>query len=100
MAPIQLINDTIVAVGKQYADYSAHEHSVRDAMFVLTCVLPMLGMGLVLLTRDGWWKQHQRLSLQTVGAAWLGSITIFGIMIYCQHGITTRTTFILAVFHE
>ena len=100
MAPIQLINDAIVSLGKQYADYDAHEHAVRDAMFVMTCVLPILGTGIVLLTRDGWWKQHQRLSIQTVSAAWLFSITIFGIIIYLQHGVTTRTTFIFAVFHE
>ncbi|EJD50160.1 hypothetical protein AURDEDRAFT_182593 [Auricularia subglabra TFB-10046 SS5] len=97
---IQLINDTIVSVGKQYADYTPHEHNVRDAMFILTCALPMLASGVVLLARDGWWKAHARLSIQTVAAAWLVSITAFGIMIYLQHGVTNRSTFILAVFHE
>jgi hypothetical protein len=100
MAPIQLIDDAIVSFGKQFNEYNAHEHAVRDAMFILTCVLPMLGAGLVLLTRDGWWKQQQRLSIQTVGAAWLASITAFGVIIYLQHGVTTRGTFIAAVFHE
>ncbi|KAH7097091.1 hypothetical protein BKA62DRAFT_744916 [Auriculariales sp. MPI-PUGE-AT-0066] len=100
MAPIQLINDAIVSFGKQYADYTAHEHAVRDAMFVLTCALPTIGMAVMLFSRGGWWKEDQRLSMQTVGAAWLASITIFGITIYLQHGVTTRTTFILAVFHE
>lgn len=101
MAPrMYLVNDTIVAVGKQYADYTPHEHHVRDAMFMLTCAAPLLGSGLVLLARDGWWKAHARLSIQTVAAAWLASITAFGIAIYSQHGVTTRSTFILAVIHE
>ncbi|KZV88171.1 hypothetical protein EXIGLDRAFT_839438 [Exidia glandulosa HHB12029] len=97
---MQLVNDTIVAVGKPFEEYTPREHHVRDAMFILTCALPLLGTGLVLLARDGWWKAHARLSIQTVGAAWLASITAFGIMIYAQHCITTRSTFILAVFHE
>lgn len=101
MSPrIRLVNDTIVSVGREYAEYTPHEHNVRDAMFLLTCALPMLGAGLVLLARDGWWKAHARLSIQTVAAAWLASITAFGVMIYNQHGITTRSTFILAVMHE
>ncbi|KZV88166.1 hypothetical protein EXIGLDRAFT_722940 [Exidia glandulosa HHB12029] len=66
----------------------------------MTCALPMFGAGLVLLARDGWWKRHARLSIQTVVAAWLASITAFGIMIYFQHGATTRSTFVLAVMHE
>jgi len=101
MAPtIHVVNDTIIAVGKQYAQYSPHDIAVRDAMFVLTLTLPTLGALLVLLQRGGWWKQDQRLSFQTVSTAWLVSITVVGIVLYLQHGITTRTTFIVAALHE
>lgn len=100
MVGLQVVNDTIVAVGKPFTAYSPHEHHVRDAMFIITCFFPMLGAGLILLARDGWWIRRARLSAQTVLAAWLISITAFGIVIYLQHGMTTRGTFVLAIMHE
>lgn len=101
MAPgLQVVNDTLVAVGKPFSEFTPRELNVREAMLILTCALPMLGTGLILLARDGWWKQHQRLSIQTVSAAWLGSVAIVGVVTYFQRGVTTRGTFVLAVLHE
>lgn len=100
MAPIHIVNDTIVPLGKQPVDFSPHEIAVADAMFLLTLVLPALGASLVLLARDGWWRQNQRLSFQTVAAIWLVSNIFVGVNVRAQHGVTTRTTFVLAAFHE
>lgn len=100
MAPgLQVANDTIFAVGKPFAEYTPRELRVREAMFVLTCALPMLAAGLILLLREGWWKSRQRLSIQTLSAAWLISVTAVGIATYFQPGVTTRTTFVLAILH-
>lgn len=101
MAPaLQVVNDTIVAAGKPFDEYTPHELRVREAMFVLTCLLPLFGAGGILLLRDGWWKAHQRFSLQSVAAAWLASVTAVGIVAYFQHGVTPRMTFVLAIVHE
>lgn len=100
MAPgLRIINDTIIASGKQYEDFTPRELNVGAAMFILLWVLPTLGSVLILLARNGWWKQHQRLSIQTVMAAWLISIEVVGIVNYLQHGKTTRSMFIFATLH-
>jgi len=97
--PIHVINDTIIPSGPSYASMSPRDFDVRNAMFILTCVAPILGAGVLLLGPSSRAWARGLWTFPKIVAAWFLTIGGVGIFLYVQGGFSNRSTFVIAILH-
>ncbi|KAG8921480.1 hypothetical protein FRC03_000756 [Tulasnella sp. 419] len=100
MAPtLQLIGDTIYATGPSFEQYTPREVGVRDAMFVLTSIFPLVAAALNFFSSPNWADRKNHFTFSKVCALWFASIGMVGVALYYLHGVSPRIVFVVAVLH-
>ncbi|KAJ7068731.1 hypothetical protein C8F01DRAFT_1119130 [Mycena amicta] len=100
MAPsFQVVDDNVVPHGGSYDTITPREHTVRNAMLVMTVAAPILGsFAIWLFSRKGW-SYTSSWSYPRLAILWFWSVAIFGTLVFYQRGMTNRTTFMFAILH-
>ncbi|KAJ7926900.1 hypothetical protein B0H13DRAFT_2313151 [Mycena leptocephala] len=100
MAPsFQVIDDNIVPHGGSYDAITPREHTVRNAMLVMTIASPFFGGFIVWLFSGKGWSYKSTWSYPRLAILWFWSVGIFGTLVFYQRGMTNRTTFMFAILH-
>ncbi|KAJ7883139.1 hypothetical protein B0H14DRAFT_3433015 [Mycena olivaceomarginata] len=95
----QVIDDNVVPHGGSYDTMTPQEHTVRNAMLVMTVAAPILGSFIIhLFSRKGW-SYRSSWSYPRLAMLWFWSVAIFGTLVFYQRGMTNRTTFMFAILH-
>ncbi|KAJ7904833.1 hypothetical protein B0H13DRAFT_2024762 [Mycena leptocephala] len=95
----QVIGDNVVPHGGSYDTITPREHTVRNAMLVMTVAAPILGsFAIWLFSRKGW-SYTSSWSYPRLAILWFWSVAIFGTLVFYQRGMTNRTTFMFAILH-
>ncbi|KAJ6564663.1 hypothetical protein B0H19DRAFT_1286234 [Mycena capillaripes] len=100
MAPsFQVIDDNIVPHDGTYDKITPREHTVRNAMLVMTIASPFFGSFIVWLFSGKGWSYKSFWSYPRLAMLWFWSVGIFGTVVFYQRGMTNRTTFMFAILH-
>ncbi|KAF7328334.1 hypothetical protein MVEN_02548800 [Mycena venus] len=100
MAPsFQVIDDNVVPHGGSYDTITPREHTVRNAMLVMTIAAPILGSFIICLFSRKGWSYRSSWSYPRLAILWFWSVAIFGTLVFYQRGMTNRTTFMFAILH-
>jgi len=99
MAILHVVNDTVIASGPLYADYTPRELGVRNGMIILTIFVPIVAAFFSLFYTPGWAERRRLFSFSNLVALWFLSIGIVGIGLYVLPGQGPRALFIIAVLH-
>src|ERR1700761_2115042 len=89
----------VVPAHGSYEFLTPRETHVRDAMFLITLLGPLVAAAFSLLATQKWYLPKKAFSYGVLSAAWFTTITIFGTLIFFQKGETGRLTFMLAIVH-
>ncbi|KAJ7898334.1 hypothetical protein B0H14DRAFT_3424708 [Mycena olivaceomarginata] len=95
----QVIDDNVVPHGGSYDTITPQEHTVRNAMLVMTVAAPILGSFIIYLFSGKGWPYRSSWSYPRLEILWFWSVAIFGTLVFYQRGMTNRTTFMFAILH-
>ncbi|KAJ7301914.1 hypothetical protein DFH08DRAFT_1090036 [Mycena albidolilacea] len=95
----QVIDDNVVPHGGSYDTITPREHTVRNAMLVMTVAAPILGSFIIYLFSRKGWSYRSSWSYPRLAILWFWSVAIFGTLVFYQRGMTNRTTFMFAILH-
>ncbi|KAJ6605291.1 hypothetical protein DFH09DRAFT_1121102 [Mycena vulgaris] len=95
----QVIDDNVVPHGGSYDTITPREHTVRNAMLVMTVAAPILGSFIIWLFSRKGWSYRSSWSYPRLAILWFWSVAIFGTLVFYQRGMTNRTTFVFAILH-
>ncbi|KAF8212862.1 hypothetical protein K438DRAFT_1957448 [Mycena galopus ATCC 62051] len=95
----QVIDDNVIPHGGSYDTITPREHTVRNAMLVMTVAAPILGSFIILLFSRKGWSYRSYWSYPRLAILWFWSVAIFGTLVFYQRGMTNRTTFMFAILH-
>ncbi|KAJ7121520.1 hypothetical protein C8R44DRAFT_876915 [Mycena epipterygia] len=95
----QVIDDNVVPHGGSYDRITPREHTVRNAMLVMTVAAPILGSFIIWLFSRKGWSYRSSWSYPRLAILWFWSVAIFGTLVFYQRGTTNRTTFMFAILH-
>ncbi|KAJ7859353.1 hypothetical protein B0H14DRAFT_2577264 [Mycena olivaceomarginata] len=95
----QVIDDNVVPHGGSYDTITPQEHTVRNAMLVMTVAAPILGSFIIYLFSRKGLSYRSFWSYPRLAILWFWSVAIFGTLVFYQRGMTNRTTFMFAILH-
>ncbi|KAG8981566.1 hypothetical protein FRB94_009460 [Tulasnella sp. JGI-2019a] len=96
---LHVVNDTIWATGTSVDHYSHRDVNVRNAMFILTCIMPVIAAAFAFFGVPNWSRRFTFFSFSKIVSLWFISIDIFGITLYLLPGQAPRILFIWGVLH-
>ncbi|KAF8652325.1 hypothetical protein AX16_004452 [Volvariella volvacea WC 439] len=96
--PMKIINDTISPSAGPYG-LTPHEENVQDAVLVMEIVAPIMASFLIWVFTNKEWTYVSTWTYNRLSMFWFWSVAIFGIFTHFQHGVTTRTTFMIGILH-
>ncbi|KAG8897914.1 hypothetical protein FRB99_007795 [Tulasnella sp. 403] len=99
MGVLHVVNDTILASGKQFEDYTPREIGVRDAMIIITLFGPVVAAFFCFGALPKWPARKTWYTFANVAGLWFLSIGLVGIALFFFPGRTTRQVFIIAILH-
>ncbi|KAG8981564.1 hypothetical protein FRB94_009458 [Tulasnella sp. JGI-2019a] len=99
MYPFKVVNDTMWAAGPGIDDYTHREINVRNAMFVLTCIMPVVAAAFAFFGVPHLSQRFSLFSFSKIASLWFLSIGAFAITIYYLPGQAPRILFIAAIIH-
>ncbi|KAG9024756.1 hypothetical protein FRB95_011129 [Tulasnella sp. JGI-2019a] len=96
---LKVVNDTIWATGTGVDEYTHREVNVRNAMFVLTCIMPVVAAAFAFFGTPHWSRRFTLFSFSKIVSLWFLSIGVVGIAIFYLPGQAPRILFIWAILH-
>ncbi|KAG8983450.1 hypothetical protein FRB95_003261 [Tulasnella sp. JGI-2019a] len=98
LSKLKVVNDTIWAAGPGIDDYTHREINVRNAMFILTCIMPVVAAAFAFFGVP-WSRRFTLFSFSKIVSLWFISIGAFAITIYYLPGQAPRILFIATILH-
>ncbi|KAG8862745.1 hypothetical protein FRB96_000755 [Tulasnella sp. 330] len=99
MHRLKVVNDTILASGTDVEGYSPREVNVRNAMFILTCIMPLVAASFAFFGVPNWCKRNSLFSFHKIVSLWFFSVGFVGVALYHLPGQAPRILFIWAILH-
>jgi len=99
MHRLRVVNDTIWATGTGVDEYSHREVNVRNAMFILTCIMPLIAAAFAFFGSPNWARRNSLFSFSKIVSLWFFSIGFVGVALYYLPGEAPRILFIWAIMH-
>ncbi|KAJ7196300.1 hypothetical protein GGX14DRAFT_700603 [Mycena pura] len=95
----QVIDDNVVPHGGSYDTITPREHTVRNAMLVMTIAAPIVGSFIIWVFSCKGWSYRRLWAYPRLAILWFWSVAVFGTLVFYQRGMTNRTTFMFAILH-
>ncbi|KAG8991773.1 hypothetical protein FRB94_012279 [Tulasnella sp. JGI-2019a] len=99
MHRLHVVNDTIFASGTGVDEYTHREINVRNAMFILTCIMPLVAAAFAFFGTPNWYKRNSLYSFSKLVSLWFFSVGFVGVALYYIPGEAPRILFIWAILH-
>jgi len=99
MHHLKVVNDTIWATGTDAEGYTHREVNVRNAMFILTVIMPLVAAVIAFFGVPNWHKRSSLFSFHKIVSLWLFSVGFVGVALYNLPGQAPRILFIWAILH-
>ncbi|KAG9030987.1 hypothetical protein FRB95_003267 [Tulasnella sp. JGI-2019a] len=96
---LKVVNDTIWATGTGVDEYTHREVNVRNAMFILTCIMPVVAAAFAFFGTPHWSRRFTLFSFSKIVSLWFLSIGVNGIALFYLPGQAPRILFIWAILH-